>query len=124
VGAILAAIPATLVALTQGPLCALWVLLMYCGVHFVEGNFITPLVQAEATALPPVMSLVSIVAFSTIFGPSAVMLAVPLGLTLAVVVRCLSAEPVEPSATSRSGDPDAVESISERREPLLRGARP
>src|ERR1039457_4993329 len=54
VGAILAAVPATLVALTQSPTDAVVVILMYVGVHFVEGNFITPLVQAEATALPPV----------------------------------------------------------------------
>jgi predicted PurR-regulated permease PerM len=53
VGAVLAAIPATLVALTQGPFYALAVVAMYVGVHFIEGNFITPLVQAEATSLPP-----------------------------------------------------------------------
>jgi len=46
VGAILAAVPATLVALTQGPAQAGMVLLMYMGVHFIEGYFITPLVQA------------------------------------------------------------------------------
>lgn len=42
VGAILAAVPATLVALTQSPGAAVAVVLMYAAVHFVEGNFITP----------------------------------------------------------------------------------
>ena len=37
VGAVLAAVPAILVALTQGPVQALSVVLMYMGVHFVEG---------------------------------------------------------------------------------------
>ena len=54
VGAILAAVPATLVALTQGPIYAALVVCMYVGVHFIEGNFITPMVQAEATSFPPV----------------------------------------------------------------------
>jgi predicted PurR-regulated permease PerM len=72
VGAILAAVPATLVALTQGPVYAGSVILMYAGVHFVEGNFITPLVQAEATSLPPVLAILSTVAFSILFGPSGV----------------------------------------------------
>jgi predicted PurR-regulated permease PerM len=89
VGAVLAAVPATLVALTQGPVYALSVVLMYVGVHFVEGNFITPLVQAEATSLPPVVSLLSTVSFSILFGPSAVLLAAPLTLALMVAVEVL-----------------------------------
>lgn len=89
VGAVLAAVPATLVALTQGPTYAFSVIGMYIGVHFVEGNFITPLVQAEATSLPPVLSLLSIVAFSILFGPFAVPLATPLCLFLIVAVEVL-----------------------------------
>ena len=92
VGAILAAVPATLVALTQGPTQAGLVVLMYVAVHFVEGNFITPLVQAEATALPPVLALLSTVGFSLLFGPSAVLLAAPLTLFLMVAVRVLWVE--------------------------------
>ena len=70
-GSVPAAVPAAVVALTQGPLYALSVVLMYVAVHFVEGNFITPMVQAKATALPPVLALLSTVAFSILFGPSA-----------------------------------------------------
>jgi predicted PurR-regulated permease PerM len=92
VGAILAAVPATLVALTQGPTQAGVVLLMYMAVHFIEGNFITPLVQAEATALPPVLALLSTVGFSMLFGPSAVLLAAPLTLFLIVMIEVLWVE--------------------------------
>ena len=92
VGPILAAIPATLVALTQGPGQAGLVILMYIGVHFVEGNFITPLVQAEVTALPPVLALLATVGVSVLFGPSAVLLAAPLTLFFMVVVKVLWVE--------------------------------
>ena len=68
------------------------VILMYIGVHFVEGNFITPLVQAEVTALPPVLALLATVGFSVLFGPSAVLLAAPLTLFLIVVVKVLWVE--------------------------------
>lgn len=91
-GAVMAAVPATLVALTQSPLDALWVVAMYAGVHFIEGNFITPLVQAEATSLPPVLSLLSTVAFSILFGISAVLLATPLTLLVLVVIETLYVE--------------------------------
>ena len=89
VGAILAAVPATLVALTQGPMYAASVIAMYAAIHFVEGNFITPMVQAEATALPPVLAILSTVAFSLLFGPSAVLLAAPLTLLLLITVEVL-----------------------------------
>jgi predicted PurR-regulated permease PerM len=93
VGAVVAAVPATLVALTQGPGYALAVILMYIGVHFVEGNFITPMVQAEATQLPPVFSLLSIIAFGILLGPSSVLVAAPLTLFLMVAVDVLYVEP-------------------------------
>lgn len=89
VGAILAAIPATLVALTQGPAYAASVVLMYVGIHFVEGNFITPMVQAEATSFPPVLAILSTVAFSLLLGPLGVLLAAPLTLFLMAAVELL-----------------------------------
>jgi predicted PurR-regulated permease PerM len=89
VGAILAAVPATLVAFTQSPGAAVSVVLMYAAVHFVEGNLITPLVQAEATSLPPVLAILSTVAFGLLFGPVGILLAAPLTLLLMVAVDLL-----------------------------------
>jgi predicted PurR-regulated permease PerM len=102
-GAILAAVPATLVALTQGPMQAALVILMYVGVHFIEGNFITPLVQAEATSLPPVISLVSIIAFAALLGPSAVLVAVPMALFVLVALDVLYVETVLGSPPGSEG---------------------
>jgi predicted PurR-regulated permease PerM len=89
VGAVLAAIPATLVALTQGPVYAASVICLYIAVHFIEGNFITPMVQAEATSFPPVLAILSTVAFSVLFGPLGVLLAAPLTLFLMVIIEVL-----------------------------------
>lgn len=61
---------------------------------FVEGNFITPLVQAEATSLPPVLSLLSTVVFAILFGPAAVFLAAPLTLFLMAALEVLYVEQV------------------------------
>lgn len=89
VGAILAAVPATLVALTQGPLYAVWVICMYAGVHFLEGNFITPMVQQQATSFPPVLAILATVAFGILFGPLGVLLATPLMLLAMTAVEIL-----------------------------------
>lgn len=94
VGAVITAVPATLFALTQGPYYALAVIAMYAGVHFVEGNFITPIIQSEATSLPPVISLLSVISCALLLGPSAVFLAAPLALFLVTVIEILYVEPM------------------------------
>ncbi len=118
VGAILAAIPATLVALTQGPVYAASVVLMYIGVHFVEGNFITPMVQAEATSFPPVLAILSTVAFSLLLGPVGVLLAAPLTLFFIAAVELLYVQQAlgeiplgetQMTATAVSADQHAME---------------
>jgi predicted PurR-regulated permease PerM len=105
VGAVLAAVPATLVALTQGPGYAAAVIMMYVGTHVVEGNFITPVVQAEATPLPPVLSLLSTVAVSILFGPTAVLLAAPLTLFMMIAVETLYLEDVLGETAGLTGMP-------------------
>ncbi len=92
VGAILAAVPATLIALTQSPAHAAVVLAMYGAIHFVEGNFVTPLVQSQASALPPVLALLGTVGITVLFGASAVLLAAPLTLLVLVAIDVLWVE--------------------------------
>ena len=114
VGAVLAAVPATLVALTEGPGDAASVVLMYVGIHFIEGNFVTPLVQAEATSLPPVLSLLSTVAFSILLGPSTVLLAAPLTLFLLVAVEVLYVEQALGEPASLPGRPASAAGRADR----------
>jgi predicted PurR-regulated permease PerM len=93
VGAVIAAVPATLFALAQGPYYAVAVIAMYVAVHFIEGNFITPIIQSEATSLPPVVSLLSVIACGLLLGPSAVFLAAPLALAVVTAIDVLYVEP-------------------------------
>ena len=92
VGAILAAVPATLMAFSQSPVDAAYTVLLFMGVHFVEGNFITPLVQDEAVALPPVISVFATLVFTILFGPFAVIVAVPITIVGLVVLKMLYVE--------------------------------
>lgn len=94
IGAVLSSLPAILIALNAGHAQALWVLLLYFGVHAIEGYLITPLVQAEATALPPVVSLAAVVVVGVLFGPAAVLIATPLTLFFGVVIRVVYIETI------------------------------
>ncbi len=87
IGALMAAVPAVLVALTVSPQLALMTALMFWGCHFIEGTFITPFVQDKSVDLPPVLTIFSTLAFTVVFGPSGVLLASPLVLMIIVAIR-------------------------------------
>jgi len=87
VGALIAAVPAILVALAQSPLLAVYVGLMYWAVHFIEGTFITPYVQDEEVDLPPVLTMYSALIGAALFGPGGVFLSSPLALLVILAAR-------------------------------------
>jgi predicted PurR-regulated permease PerM len=94
VGALVATVPAILVALAQSAWLALWVALMFWAIHFIEGTFITPLVQDDQVSLPPVLTIFSTVLFAIVFGPSGVILATPAMLVLIVAIQMFYLEDV------------------------------
>ncbi|MCQ8240311.1 AI-2E family transporter [Rhizosaccharibacter radicis] len=86
-GAILAAIPAVLVALAVSPVMALWVMLIYVLAHLVEGYLISPLVQKRLVELPPAVTILSMTAGGTLFGPLGIVLGTPMAAAGLVLVR-------------------------------------
>jgi predicted PurR-regulated permease PerM len=92
IGPVLAAIPAMLLAATISPWLALWVALLFLVTQFIEGNILTPLVQAEMADLPPAALLLAQVLMASFFGLLGVALAAPLAAVFAVLVRRIYAE--------------------------------
>lgn len=89
IGPLLAAIPGILVAFSQGPEVAVYAALVYFGVQFVEGNVLMPMAQKWAVHMPPVLGLLSIVAFGLVFGVMGVLFAMPLTVVTMVLVQRL-----------------------------------
>jgi predicted PurR-regulated permease PerM len=84
-GSVLSLIPAALVALMQGPKQMLYVVVLYLGVHALEGYVLTPLAQRRAVHLPPALTILSQFLMWTIAGVLGVIVATPLaaaGLTI------------------------------------------
>ncbi len=93
-GAIAAAIPAMLIGLMESPAKALWVAVIYTGVHVFEGYCITPFVQKRAVALPPAL-LLSVQIFSAaLFGIMGIIFSTPLTVVVIVLVQTLYVEDV------------------------------
>lgn len=89
IGPILAAAPAVLLSLTQGAQAALYTAAFYAVLQQVEGNLIMPVIQRQAVALPPVVTLFALLVFGALFGTIGVILATPLAVLLMVWVQTL-----------------------------------
>ncbi|MDN3566256.1 AI-2E family transporter [Paeniroseomonas aquatica] len=87
IGPLIGAVPAVLLALTQSPTMALWVIAVVVLVQNVEGNFLTPMVQSHTADLPPALLLVTQVLTGALFGLLGVALAAPLSALGMVLVR-------------------------------------
>ena len=87
VGPVIAAVPALLVAATQGTDQILWTLAAYLTIHTLEGNFIAPLIQRQMVYIPPAVTILGIAAIGFIFGPVAVIFAAPMTVVLFVLIK-------------------------------------
>ncbi len=87
VGAILAGIPAVLVALVQqGFPSAVAVALGYLAINFTLGNFIEPTLMGRRFGVSPLVILLSVIFWGWVWGPVGMFLAVPLTIMMKVVM--------------------------------------
>lgn len=88
-GPFLAAIPAILLALTVGPMTALWTLVLYGAIQQMESNVIIPQVQKQMVHIPPALFMFSVLAFGILFGILGVLVAAPMTVAVFVLVKSL-----------------------------------
>lgn len=93
-GPIVSAIPAVLLAFTEGPQQVLYVLLVYLAVQTVESYLLTPIVQQQAVDLPVAMILTAQIMLGFVAGGMGVVLATPVAAMVLVMVRMLYIEDV------------------------------
>lgn len=86
-GPILSLIPALLVALSQNPEMALWVIGLYVMIQFVESNFITTAIQKEMINMPPALIIIAQLFMGALTGVWGLIMATPLTLIIIIVVQ-------------------------------------
>jgi predicted PurR-regulated permease PerM len=94
IGAIVAAVPALLLALTQSPIKALWVALIYTGIHVFEGYCVTPLIQQRTISVPPAVLLSVQILIGALFGLVGLLLATPIAVAAIILVQMLYVQDV------------------------------
>ena len=92
IGPLASAVPALLVALTAGPTKALYVVIIYAAVQFLESYLITPLIQERAVSIPPALLISAQVVAGVLAGVLGVLLATPMAVAIVVAVQMLYVE--------------------------------
>jgi predicted PurR-regulated permease PerM len=87
VGAIISAIPAVLLALTQSGEMVMYVIVVYLIAHIIEGYIVVPLVQHKLVFLPPAMILAMQFLMELLAGTVGVTLGTPLMVVAMVLIK-------------------------------------
>lgn len=92
VGTILSAIPAVFLAFLVSPIKVLYVVALYTVLHSIEAHLVLPLIQQKAVALPPVLTILTLVILDRLFGIIGILLAAPLAATIILLVKNIYVE--------------------------------
>jgi len=101
-GPILSAIPAILIAVTQGPMHAVYVVILYSVIQGIEGNIITPIIQNRTMSLPPATTIIAQLMMAVLTGFLGLILATPLLAALSVLIDRVYIEGMISNETSES----------------------
>lgn len=88
-GPILAGIPALLIAFSESPLTALYVLLLFVGLQSMDGYLVSPIIERKTVSLPPALTIAMQVTLGAFFGLLGIALASPLAASLFVLITML-----------------------------------
>ena len=88
-GAIIAAIPALIVACAVSWATAMWTVVVFFVCHGVEGYIVAPLVQRRLVDLPPAVIIIAMTCMGALFGPLGIILGTPAAAAGLVLVRQL-----------------------------------
>jgi predicted PurR-regulated permease PerM len=87
IGPVLSAIPAVAMAFVDSPQKALFVLIAYWAIQFVENNLLIPALMRDEMDLPPALTLIAQALMGVLFGFLGLMVAVPLTAAVLVPIR-------------------------------------
>ena len=86
IGPFLGCAPAVLFAFMDSPMTALWVLILFVIVQWVENNILAPKLIGDSTGLNPLVILISIIIGGGIFGVWGMVISVPLMSIIFILV--------------------------------------
>ncbi|MDB4877015.1 MAG: hypothetical protein JWM41_3461 [Gemmatimonadetes bacterium] len=101
VGPIISSLPAIAMGFLDSPEKAVYVVVIYVGVHFMESHLMIPLLMKGGIDLPPALTIVTQALMALLFGLLGLMCAVPLLAAAVVAVKMLYVQGDVPDTTVR-----------------------
>jgi predicted PurR-regulated permease PerM len=95
-GPALGAIPALLVAFADDPTKILWVILATLLIQQLENHFLAPRIMQKTVGVNPIVTILSIIGFGSMFGFPGLLMAIPLAAVAQVVLNRLVLHPDGP----------------------------
>lgn len=86
VGPILGAIPAVLVALSMPPTTVIWVIVSAMLIQQIENNLLVPRIMDKVVGVNPFISILSISAFTSLYGVGGALMAIPLAAVIQLIL--------------------------------------
>ena len=86
IGPLLGAIPAALVALSIAPDKLVWVIIATVVIQQLENSLLVPRVMSKAVGVNPFVTLLSLFAFSSLFGVAGALMAIPIAAILQLLL--------------------------------------
>jgi predicted PurR-regulated permease PerM len=121
VGPVLGAVPALVIALSVSPLTALWVLLATVIIQQLENSLLVPRIMTRAVGVNPLVTLLALLAFGSLFGLLGALIALPLAAVIQLIVdrTVLAREGIVEQAAGR----DSLSRLSYQTTELLKDLR-
>jgi len=86
-GPFIGAVPAVLIALTQSPTLALFVLILFMVIQQIENTLISPYIMHKSVGLDPLVIILALLVGGKLAGPVGMILAVPAATIVAILIR-------------------------------------
>jgi len=86
IGPLLGALPAALVALSIAPVKLLWVIVATIVIQQIENSLLVPRIMRRAVGVNPFITLVAIFAFSSLFGITGALMAIPMAAVIQLLL--------------------------------------
>ncbi|MGE5251302.1 MAG: AI-2E family transporter [Bacteroidota bacterium] len=115
-GPVLGAIPAALVALSVDPSKVIWVLIATEAIQMLENGLLVPNIMRNAMGVNPIIIILSLVAFGSVFGFLGTLLALPLAAIIQLVIDRIVLTPSQPNGEPQREPVDLDSLLTESHE--------
>jgi predicted PurR-regulated permease PerM len=102
VGPVLGAVPAVLVALSLDSSKVIWVIVASVIIQQLENSLLVPRIMNRAVGVSPLVTLLALIAFSSLFGVIGAVIAIPMAAVIQLLLERYLLEPnaIEPETTN------------------------